>query len=220
MPQDYYTWSQYVEKVKELLPIEAQRVGVGNTATNYLTSLIRLAVIDLQRTIPGFKNNHETIYGTSDLVREGFALRGVLPPGAEFESLSVFMTEDDECKYRMHGVAFDWNKRFDLINGVVPVNDGNCRYAIDPAGHTFYVYPMPEEQCWALSLFWNGHKLDFGADDRVPFDEASILAVSYFVKDNTSVEVEDSLPNSNSFSVKYQREKSRLYLDDKKRRGE
>ena len=148
---DYYTWSEYVAEVNKLLPIEASRVGVG--ATDYRTSLIRQGVIDLQRVIPSFRVNHETIYYPEDLVREGWAMRGVKPPQSAFKSLSIFRIKDGELYSRNHGEAYPWRDRFDLIYGKVASNDRLCRYAIDDQGYTFYVYPMDEEQCWMVSMF-------------------------------------------------------------------
>jgi hypothetical protein len=216
---DYYTWAEYVAEVKKLLPIEANRVGIGSTATDYLTSLIRQGVIDLQRAIPGFRINHETIYYPDDLVREGLSCRGVKPPQSTFKSLSIFRVSDDKLKERAYGTPYPWERRFDLVHGGVAVNDGQCRYSIDPAGYTFCVYPMDETQCWLVSMFWDGQKLDFQDDEQVPFTEASALAVSYFVKANTSLEVEDGVPNSERYAGMFREQATKLFIDDKRKRG-
>lgn len=220
---DYYTWAGFVAEVRKLLPIEAQRIGVGTTATDYLTSLIRQAVIDLQRVIPGFCINHETLYYADDLVAEGHCMRGVKPPQSGFKSLSICntYTDDDDERVidRYPGVPYPWEKRFDLINGQVAVNDAKCRYAIDSAGYTFYVYPFPKEECWIVSMFWDGQKLDFQDDEQVPFSEAAALAVSYFVKANTSLEVEDGIPAADKYQERYEKQKTKLFLDDKAKRG-
>ena len=222
---DYYTWAEFVAEVKKLLPIEAQRVGVGTTATDYLTSLIRQAVIDLQRVVPGFQINHETLYHPEDLVAEGHAMRGVKPPQSAFRSLSLtnIYTDDEDVQQilRWPGIPHPWGGRFDLVNGLVPVNDGNCRYSIDNAGYTFYVYPVPttDGECWLVSMFWDGQKLDFQDDEQVPFSEAAALAVSYFVKGNTAPEVEDSIQNGAYWMDRYEKQKPKLYLDDKAKRG-
>ena len=216
---DYYTWSEFVAEVKKLLPIESQRIGVGSTATDYLTSLIRQGAIDLQRAIDGFKINHETIYHREDMVQEGLAMRLVKPPQSAFRGLSIFRNDAGEIVSRFDGVAYPWAKRFDLINGVVPSNDGVCRYSIDDAGYTCYVYPMPEDQDLMVSLFWDGQKFDFKDDEQVPFSEAAALAVSYFVRSNTSLEVEDGMQNSTKYAELFERQKTKLYIDDKDKRG-
>lgn len=217
---DYYTWAEYVAEVKKLLPIEAQRVGIGTTATDYLTSLIRQAVIDLQRVIPGFQLRHETIYDQSDLVREGMAMRGVKPPQSSFKDLSIFRVTDDQIGSRFHSVPHPWEKRFDLVYSRTASNDGSARHCIDPEGSTFYVYPIPEGENWKVSMFWNGQKLNFRDEEQVPFTEASCLAVMYFVKAHTSAEVEDNVQNKIDYKREYELQKPKLYISDKESRGE
>ena len=216
---DYYTWSEFVAEVKKLLPIESQRIGVGSTATDYLTSLIRQGAIELQRVIDGFKINHETIYFRDDMAQEGLAMRLTKPPQSAFRGLSIFRNEDGAIVSRFHSVSYPWEKRFDLINGLVPSNDGVCRYSIDPGGYTCYVYPTPDDQDLMVSLFWDGQKFDFKDDEQVPFSEPAALAVSYFVKANTSIEVEDGIQNSVRFQEMFERQKTKLYIDDKAKRG-
>jgi hypothetical protein len=220
---DYYTWAEYKAGVMKLLPIEANRIGIGTTATDYRESLIRQAVIDLQRVIPSFRVNHETIYNVNDLVREGLAMRGTKPPQSTFRDLSIFRitSEDGEesCDARYHAIAHSWKDRFQLINGELPVNDGDARYCIDPSGYTFYVYPMNEEECWMVSFFWDGQKIDFKDDEQVPFSEASMLAVSYFVKAHSTLEAEDNVQGKTDWKAEYEKQKPKLYLDSKDQGG-
>lgn len=204
----------------KLMPIEAQRIGVGSTATDYRTSLVRQAVIDLQRVIPGYRLNHETIYYADDLVREGLAMRGVKPSQSAFKSLSIFRITDGECDARFNGVPHEWKDRLKLVHGTAEVNDKQARYSIDDAGYTFYVYPMPEDETWFVSMFWDGQKLDFQDGEQVPFDEPAALAVSYFVMANTAIQVKDDLAKNERFMRLYEMQKPKLYLSDKQRRGE
>ena len=219
MPGDYYTWSEFDSVVNELLPIEARRKGVGNTGTSYFTRLKRQAVLDLQGAIPGYCINHETIYYQDDMVREGLACRLVKPPQSALRSIWLFKVVEGEDTVRRKAIPYPWEKRFDLVNGQVPTNDGYARYAVDPAGYTVYVYPMIDGEPWMVSLFWDGQKLDFQDDEQVPFPERAALAVSYFVKANTSIEVEDGIQNSVFYKQAYADEKTKLYLDDKDRQG-
>lgn len=217
--EDYYTWAEYVAEVKKLLPIEAQRLGVGST--DYLTSLIRQGVMDLQRVIPGYQINHETIYYPSDLVREGMAMRGVKPPQSAFKDLSLFRLDANlATDARYQGVSHAWKDRFDLIYGRTASNDGKARFSIDPEGYTFYVYPVPEDETWCVSMFWNGQKMNFKDDEQVPFPEQSALAVSYFVLARTSSMVEDNLQQKLDYQRDYELQKPKLFIDDKERRGE
>lgn len=216
--EDYYTWAEFIAEVKKLLPIDAARVGVG--AEDYLTSLIRQACIDLQRVVPGFCINHETIYYPNDVAREGMAVRLVKPPQSKFRGLSIFKLKDGVVDSRYHAVPHPYENRFDLINASVAVNDGDARYSIDHAGYTLYAYPIPNDDTdWYISMFWDGQKLDFQDGEHVPFTEAAALAVSYFVRKETHQEVEAALPESARSDVKYREQKTKLYLDDKERRG-
>jgi hypothetical protein len=204
----------------KLLPIEAQRVGIGNTATDYRTSLIRQAVIELQRIIPSYKINHETIYYPEDLVREGLAVRGVRPPQSVFKDLSIFRLTDGVCDARFAGVPHEWSRRFELVHGSVCVNDKQCRYSMDPSGNrTFYIYPMPENEAWFVSMFWDGTKLEFQDDDQVPFTEATARAVALFVKANAASDVEDDLQKKKDAADEFEKMKPKLYIDDKETRG-
>lgn len=214
---DYFKWSEFKAEVLKLLPIEANRVGVG--ATDYLDSLIVQAVIDLQRVIPGFQINHETIYYPDDMVVEGKASRLVKPPQSAFKSLSLFKTNDDDELVRHHSIAFPYEYRFQLINGQVAVNDKLARHAIDDAGYTMYVYPVPADSGWHVSLFWDGQKFDFDDDEQVPFTQAAAFAVSLFVQSRTTITVENDVQMKTDYAADYAEAKKKLYLDDKDKRG-
>lgn len=217
MANDYYTWAEYVAEVKKLLPIEAQRVGVGDSASDYLTSLIRQAVIDLQGIIPSFVVNHETIYYPQDMVREGLAMKLTKPPQSALRQVLVFQIDSTGKLFLFEAVPFPWEKRRHLFNGEVDVNDGKARYCIDPSGHTMHVCPMPEDN-WMVSLIWDGKKLDFQDEEQVPFTERSALAVSYFVKAHTAPEVEDAPSQGAYWRDQYEKIKPKLYIDSKDER--
>lgn len=205
----------------KLLPIEAQRVGVGSTATDYRDSLIRQAVIELQRIIPGYRINHETIYYPGDLVQEGLAKRGTRPPQSIFKDLTIFrINSSGECDARHAGVPHDWNLRLELVHGSVCVNDKQCRFSMDPSGNrTFYIYPMPEDENWLVSMFWDGQKLDFQDDEQVPFTEAAARAVALFVKANSASDVEDDIQKKRDAAEEFEKMKPKLFIDDKESRG-
>lgn len=217
MPNDYYTWSEFVGEVKKLLPIESQRVGVN--ATDYLNSLIRQAVIDLQRVVPGFCIGHETIYYKADMVQEGSASRFVLPPQCKFRDMTMFTDLDDGSCQRNPVKHFSWDDRFALIEGSVAVNSGVGFCSVDMAGKTAYVYPTPIDEEWNVSFFWDGTKLDFKDEEQVPLTEAAALAVSYFVKGHTSLEAEDNASSMSAYLALYAQQKTKLYLDWKDSRG-
>ena len=222
MSEDYYTWAEFKEEVLKLLPLDRKRIGettaTGDTASDFLNSLMVQAVIQLQRVIPSFRTNHETIYYPEDMVREGMACRISKPPQSAFRDLSLFRINEDETVDRHQGVPYSWANRFDLVNGAVPSNDSDAHYSIEPSGATLYVYPMPENECWLVSLFWNGQKVDFDDEEKVPFSQAAALAVSYFVKANTSMEIEDGVSAAEKYLKLFGDEKTRLYIDRKSTR--
>ena len=76
---------------------------------------------------------------------------------------------------------FGWEKRFELVNGMVALNDNQGRICVDPYCHQFYVYPEVTEG-FLMSLFWDGTKLDYKDDELVPFTEQTAGAVAAFVR--------------------------------------
>ena len=69
---DFYTWLEFKTEVLNLMPQDADRLGMDN----YLPRLIREAVIDLQQFIPAYRKRHETLYYAKDLVDDGAASAG------------------------------------------------------------------------------------------------------------------------------------------------
>jgi hypothetical protein len=174
---DWLTWSEFKDEVLGLLPLDKDRIIQGDDDGTFLEKQIRLAAIDLQNFIPVYRFNHETIYVPSDFVTEGSASRAVLPPQAKIRETWLFDTSSET----RHPVSpFDWESRFELINGFESVADNRGRMAIDPGAYTFYVYPEVTEG-WILSLWWDGLKEEFNADDATPFTFETADAASEFV---------------------------------------
>lgn len=192
-----YTWLQFVTEVKELLPIDAGRKGLGST--EYLNRLIRQGVIQLQGVIDGYRIGHETIYNPSDFVQEGYALRGVKPPQSAIRDVFYVKTIDpapdgynaDLPVIRFNCRTYPWAKRFNLVNRYEHV-DGRAIFCADPYGYTFYLYPAPCDGAeWRLSMNWDGLKLDFQDDEQTPFDEQMAGAIAYWVKMHVALEIEE-----------------------------
>lgn len=224
MTQDYYTWAQFVAEVKKLIPLEAQRKGVGTSADDFLLGYIRQAVIQLQDISDELRVGHESIYELYDLVQEGRALRGTKPPQSAIRNAVFFRRNDDgttttDPTYdRFEADTYSWSRRQDLIDGIVPVNEQKCQLAIDPHGYTFYIYPAPdseEEEEWALSLTWDGKKLDFKDEDKTPFTEQMALAVAYFVAANSALQVSENTALFEKYMLLYENQKPKLYLSGK-----
>jgi hypothetical protein len=90
-----------------------------------------------------------------------------------------------------------------MIRGEEPVNDGNCRIAIDPLGYTFFVYPEVTEG-WVLSLTWDGLKLDFQDGEETPFTEEAAGAVAEYVKAKIAREVDRDIGLHDSYMRSFQ----------------
>lgn len=198
---DYYTWAEFKSAVRELLTVDRDRIGLqdttddaGNTVPGYITLMIRQAVIDLQRFIPVFRKDHETLYYPSDFVTEGYASRGVLPPGAEVQDAYLYHVETNS-RFPLDVAA--WEGRHNLTGGLLALDTNVGRLIIEPDAYKFYVYPCVTDQ-WVLSLNWNalldGGKSDFEDDELVPFPEDATLAVKEFVKGHITREINKDLP--------------------------
>ena len=215
MTQDYYTWGQFVCAVNDLLTIDAPGGRSGIDA--YRTGLIRTAVIKLQNIIPTYRNGHETVYLPQDLVTEGRASLGVKVPGAAVEDAYLCATESRGGSgkvgcVRFPLIPFEWENRFQLINGEIQYGGDYGYIAMDPRGYKFYVWP----ECfdgWMLSLFWSGLKLDFKDDELTPFDEDMVLAVADFVKGYIAREVERDIPMHDSYIRSYEGAKPLLFAN-------
>lgn len=145
-----------------------------------IDSLIRQGVIDIQHHVPMYRNGHETIYESTDVLEDGSASRGELPDQCIVHSAHFIKECDEGCK-KVPLSNYDWNRRFSLTRGTQALNAGHGFIAIDPQCSTFYVYPKIEDDI-KLLVTWTGTKLDFADGDTVPFDEPMAFAVAEYVK--------------------------------------
>lgn len=199
---DYYTWKEFTDAVRVLLPLDNKRVG----ASDYVTRLIRLGVLDLQNFIPAYRKGHEDLYLPCDFVTEGAASRGVRPPQAAIQDAFLF-NANTQTRYPVND--FPWANRFELVNALVDVKHNNAYISFDPSGeNTFYVFPEVTDG-WILSLNWDGVKLEFTDNDHTPFDEQMTQVVADFVRGRIARDIEKDMtlyesyfhPRIGSYSV-------------------
>lgn len=191
------TWAQFKANVRLLLPVDANRFGVGTGATNYLDQLIKQGVIDIQNFVPYYRNGNETIYMPDDLAEDGLASVGELPDGAY--PVEAFYVKTGSTCVRQPLWPYDYSARHDLICGNPRIT--NCQFAIaidDRQGRNFYVFPKVEVGR-EMSLFWDGVKTDYQDSETVPFDEQVEMAVAMFVKAALAREVDKDLAMSMSY---------------------
>lgn len=220
-PKDWYTWGEFCDSVRALMPMENQRLGLQdeNGVDGYITRNIRLAVIDLQNYILTYRKNHETIYYPQDFVTEGAASRAVAPPHANLKEFWLIKTEDGAENLRYPVTGLPYSRRFELINEMVQLPDQHGRICMDETGYTFYIYPAVTDG-WVLSVAWDGIgvgnvKLDFKSDEQVPFEEDCAEAVADFVKSKVAREVDRNLADYDSYNKSYLVKRKDLYLRHK-----
>lgn len=223
--QDYYTWKTFREKVLELMPVNAQRKGVGQSVDTYLTAIIRQGVIRLQTAIDSLRRNHECIYELTDLAQEGCAMAGVKPPESVQRNVFWVKLETDESTgdvtcTRYPITIYPWGNRYALINGNSPETCHSGLMAIAPDGYKFYVYPTPPDgECWRLSMFYDGLKLDFRDAEEVPFDEMVAGAVSEFASAHIAMQAERDIVLRDSHMREYNRMTSLIHVREKEKRS-
>jgi len=206
MGNDWKSWGEFKSAVRNLLPLDKNRLGLqdktdedGKLVPGYISLMIRQGVIDLQRFIPAFRKNHETLYYPADFAADGAASRGVLPPFAQVTDAYLWNNEDS-TRYPLN--PFPWDLRHELTSGQCALIDNNGKLCIEPDAYKFYVYPKVEGQ-WILSLNWDAlldsGKSEFADDELVPFPEDAEFAVAEFVKGHIRREVDRDMQAFSSY---------------------
>ncbi len=233
---DYYTWSEFKDKVLKMMPLDANRLGMDD----YLPGLIREAVIDLQDFIPSYKEHHESLYYPNDFASDGSASVGTLPPNSKLESVWLFKFEE---AMRFPVVPWDWERRFELVHHNVPNMLGNDYMVLtaasfasielinrlltqsgarrrvglmapDPSGRKFYLYPTLVDG-WVLSVNWIGRKLEFREGERVPFEEGATFAVADWAQSKIARTIDHDNDRATGFMRDYLLKRTNLFLENK-----
>lgn len=218
---DWYTWSEFMNEVRGLMPMDSQRLGLQdatNGTAGYLTRTFRQAVIDLQKYIPAYRKNHETLYFPQDFAEEGLASVGSAPPNAMLKEFWMVRAETSE---RYPIVAFPYARRFELVAGYEQLSDQQGRVAVEEGGEKFYIYPMVKDGLM-VSLQWDAIgttnvKLDFNNDEQVPFNELAVQAVANFAKAEVAREVDKDLQIAQSYMGSYLSNRKDIYLQTKEK---
>lgn len=217
-PLANYTWAQFKAQILALLPIDARRKGVGGSAELYLQKLILQALVRLQTAFDTLRQNHESIYNRADFVQEGCALRAVKPPCSVLRGVLLVKTHADGRCERFPTRLVAWEDRFSLIYRKTATNGGTGSVCIDPSGETFYVYPVPEDdQCWYVSVFWDGLKYDWVDEEQVTFDDAVADACALFCKFRLAYEVERDAAIGNQYERQFNDQKAVIAVREKEK---
>lgn len=128
-----------------------------------------------------------------------------------------------ECICGKHPVReISWESRLCLVDGQAEVGDNNGLIAIDPEGTgAFYVYPAilkneaVDDQVYSyrFQLVWGGRRLEFGANDKTPFDEPMVDAVACHVSSVLEKRIRRDIMMSESLRSDYTTKRLNLYLN-------
>jgi hypothetical protein len=219
MPEDWYKWSEFCELSRAFMPLEKQRLALqdSNGTPGYISNQIRQAVIDLQKYIPAFLKNHETIYDPEDFATDGSASVGTAPPSAAVKEFWVCNTETGA---RYPTTMFPYARRYELIHGTLEIPDQHARVAMASGGR-FWVYPVIQPG-FCLVIKWDGIgttnvKLDFKDDELVPFTEDAAKAVAHFVKAEVCREIDKDYTGYDSHLRSYLTARKDIYLNNKEK---
>lgn len=183
--QTTYTWLSFVNAVKALIPVDAQR----QNTTTIITFKIREAVAQIQRLVEFYRSGHTTSYGIDDVVSDRECSVGTLPDFCNPEDAQLVQIGDGIGQMPLR--QYSWDNRDDLRAGASRVVNLQGHIAIDPKGKQFVCYPQVIEG-WQLRLRWNGVKTVFADADAVPFDDDVVAAVAEYVKAYVYREVDRS----------------------------
>lgn len=201
------TWATFKLSVRQLLPVESERLNVGVGANNLFDLFTRLGVIELQSLVPSLRVGHETLFHLADVTVDEQACFGSVPDGAVLRE-AYYINDTTRC-YREPLRSYPWDNRYDLICGA----SGYNAIAVDPQGETFILYPALTAG-YSLSLIWDGTKLDFADADLVPFDEVCVQAVADFVGARIARQVDQDFQMYESLMASFLRKSGHIYVDE------
>lgn len=216
MTDGFYTWGDFKNEVLGLMPLDKDRLIQGDDG-QFLTRLIKLAAIDLQRNVRVYTLNQEEDMQPSDFTADGYASVGTLPAGARVREVWLLETQTDyssstensgdsgegaTTKVVWYPVReTSWDARHALANNAMGINDNNGRIALSPDGSgQFYVFPqVTDTNSRVLKLFWDGLKTEFADNDQTSFDTLAVEAAAEYVKGRLAREVQNDLALYNSY---------------------
>lgn len=200
----YGTWlNQQIATAKDDLQALSDRVQLE----------LRTAVIDLQRHIRAYTVGHTTTLTEDDITPQGNASFGSLPDGAQVRSAKMEKTDVPEEELSRFDDLYrvPWDRRNELIQAL----DCSPRIAIDPKGVEFLVSPPLTFARPQLIITWDGTKLEFEDGDSVPFDEAAVPAVGYWINAALASEWGESVSQVQIWTGRYIAARTDLYLRHK-----
>ncbi len=114
-------------------------------------------------------------------------------------------------------IDYAWEKRFDMVDGRLPLNTGSGYISFDPQGETFYTFPGIKD-CQNVSLFFDGKKVNFQPNEITPFTEQMTQVVADYVESRVRMMVDKDIPYSQECMGRYISGRSLLAVDSKEQR--
>lgn len=204
------TWLEWKSAVISYLLVDANRLGTETFRNN----LLRQVAMDLQESIPQFRIGHESVFDSDDLVINGAASEGKLPPEANLKD-SFIVKVGNKCRISPLE-QYPWSNRNDLVCGRVRSMGGKSYMAINPNGTDFLVWPRISD-AYALQLFWDGQRLEFDDSEEVPFTEQSTFCASRYLQSYFERIVNHDLRAAEVEMLDYRKKKGQLFIQQKER---
>ena len=207
------TFGDFKAIVLENLGPDSARTGVG--LGELRDRAIVNAMVDLQRFIPRLRSFNSITRQATDLAVDGRTSTGILP--AEVRPQEWWICAVDTTlipdRYRLEG--FDWSKRQQLIDGMVP--DASYFYSVAPDGYSFLIHPGLTSATY-LKVFYNGLKTSFTTSDTLGLDWTPNVAeaVAEYAKARIVRHYDkDDLKRAQFHEAEYQRTRRGLFIDQK-----
>lgn len=205
-------YGDFVDLVLEHLSVDAERRGLED----FRAQMIRNAVVNLQRFIPSYQQNHSTTYEEADLQAEEYGAIGNLPDGAIPAAFYIIsLAEDSEgnqhpyCK-RNRLDFWAWENRKHLL--CASCDRRLYAYAISPDRKMFVIHPGLNDET-ELLLVWNGIKRDFDDSDDVPWPAEAAEPVAAYVKWRILLEIDKNPALAQQQQAIWQNGRLSLYRD-------
>ena len=194
------TWAQYTTQFRKHLMQYNRMQGVQD----FIDLAIRTATADLQRALPWYQVNYDTVMVPALCTTDGYTMSCDLPQGSNFK-FSV-SNGTDEADLR----EISWYDLDTYRLGKSPADDRV--FAVKSAGRKFTMAP-PLNDDETLRVRYDGVKYDYTDSDTVPFDSLFIEAASHCVLADLSRRVDNDQDTYMSFMRSYGRLKAKLMAD-------
>lgn len=194
------TWAEFREQVIVHLTVHWER----RTLRRWIEQMMRDAVLDLQKYINAYREDHQDVYSADRLVIHGTASIGRVPTNAYIQQFR-FKSTGYVCVDHPLDVE-SWQNRHNLA-----CCDTTYKVAIDPVGTEFWVNPQVTPGSEVV-LHWNGRKSVWSDSDIVKFDDDAAAVVAEYCLAKLTRVIDKDLSASRTHMEDYEKMRRSLYL--------